>query len=258
MTSFELYEKLGERYPAELSCEWDNDGIAVSPGPVCECRKVLVSLDATESAIVYAAENGFDTVITHHPMLFGGTKSITPETGIGRKIITAIMNGITVMSFHTRLDAAEGGVNDVLCHVFGVRDVERFGNTECPNMGRIGGIESMTVSSFFDKAKSVFGGGCRCFTPDKDAECTRVAFLGGAGRDFVRDAQKAGADIFVTGEASYNYLLDAAEDGITVIIAGHRETEMLVCETLVRDIHDVAPDIYTEVYGTSDGYLYTV
>ena len=55
MNSYELYEKLSEKYPGELSCGWDNDGIMVSPGPVSEVERVLVVLDATEDALIYAA-----------------------------------------------------------------------------------------------------------------------------------------------------------------------------------------------------------
>lgn len=258
MTSYELYEKLSERFSKSLSCEWDNDGIAVSSGPVCNVEKVLIALDATERALEYAASNDFNTVVTHHPMIFKGVKNVTPETNIGRKIIFAIMNGITVMSFHTRLDAAVGGVNDALCDVLDITGSLPFGNAECPNMGRIGCVKDATVSELFEKVKKALGNTCRCYTACKDDICSKIAVLGGSGKDFVYDAKKAGADVIVTGEASYNFLLDAAENGISVITAGHFETEFPVCEKLKCEILKICPDIYTEVYSDFDDGLFTV
>ncbi len=258
MTSYELYEKLSERFPESLSCEWDNDGIAVSSGPVCNVEKVLVALDATEGALEYAASNGFDTVVTHHPMIFKGVKNVTPETNVGRKIIFAIMNGITVMAFHTRLDAAVGGVNDALCDVLGITDCLPYGNAECPDMGRIGRVEDITVSEFFKRVKKALDSTCRCYTACKDDVCSKIAVLGGSGKDFVYEAKEAGADVIVTGEASYNFLLDAAENGISVITAGHFETEFPVCEKLKYEILKICPDIYTEVYSDFEDGLFTV
>ena len=246
MNSYELYEKLSEKYPSELSCVWDNDGIMVSPGPVSEVEKVLVCLDATEDALIYAAENGFDTVITHHPMIFSPLKNVTPETNVGRKAIFALMNGITVMSFHTRLDAAKGGVNDALAEALELSDVTSFGDAECPTMGRIGAADGFTVASFYEKVKEKLSGGAVCYTADGNQPCRKVAVLGGAGKDFIYAARDAGADVFVTGEASYNALLDAAENSVSVITAGHYETENPVCKKLKEALRELAPDVYVE------------
>ena len=60
MNAYEFYEKLNELYPESLSSPWDNDGIMASCGGATEIFRVLVALDATESAVNYAAENGFD------------------------------------------------------------------------------------------------------------------------------------------------------------------------------------------------------
>ena len=74
MTVRELYLKLNTMYPKELSLSWDNDGLMVCADQDREVRRVLVALDATLAAINYAKDNGFDTLITHHPMLFRGVK----------------------------------------------------------------------------------------------------------------------------------------------------------------------------------------
>lgn len=255
MTSYELYEKLSQKYSKELSCSWDNDGIAVSGGPVCLVEKVLVALDVTEKVLLYAAENGFDTVISHHPMLFSPLKSLTPDTNVGRKAIFALLNNITVMSFHTRLDAAAGGVNDALCEILDLHDVKSFGNSECPTMGRIGKISPMSISELFNKVKSSLSCNSLCYTDDTDEICETVAVLGGAGKDFIYDAIDAGADVFITGEASYNALLDASESGITIITAGHFETECPVCEKIAQTVKKIAPSVIVQIYNGINNFI---
>ena len=69
-----LYGFLEQRIPKELSCDWDNDGRMVVPDGDKPIQKVLITLDVTESAIDYAANNGFDCIISHHPILFNPIK----------------------------------------------------------------------------------------------------------------------------------------------------------------------------------------
>ena len=98
MTVGKLYDLLDGMYPKSLSCPWDNDGIMVCPDPDAEVKRVLVALDATEKTLEYAVRGQFDVVVTHHPMLFRGLKSISGRTVHGRHVLTVLKNGITVLS----------------------------------------------------------------------------------------------------------------------------------------------------------------
>ena len=110
MTVRELYEGLTELWPLSLSCSWDNDGIMASRDTRAEAKRILVSLDASADAIRHAAENGFDVLLTHHPMLFRGVKNVTPDTVGGMRVLEAVGAGLSVISLHTRLDAGKNGV----------------------------------------------------------------------------------------------------------------------------------------------------
>ena len=66
----ELYNYLDEVIPRSLSCSWDNDGLMLCPNPFEQVNKVLLALDATEEVAEYAVKNGFDVIVTHHPMIF--------------------------------------------------------------------------------------------------------------------------------------------------------------------------------------------
>ena len=110
----ELYNALDARMPRSLSCSWDNDGLMCCPDGNKTVNRVLVALDVTGEVVEYAKANGYDVIISHHPFIFNGLKSVDDEGYISKKLISLVKADIAVMSFHTRLDAVEGGVNDKL------------------------------------------------------------------------------------------------------------------------------------------------
>ena len=114
MTVIELYNKLSEIIPTSLSCPWDRDGLESCPEPQREVKKVIISLDVTNEVIDKAISDGADVIISHHPLFFGGLGNVNALTFDGARAVKLAKNNIAVMSFHTRLDALEGGVNDIL------------------------------------------------------------------------------------------------------------------------------------------------
>ena len=142
----ELYAALNEKYPTALSCEWDNDGIMCADNLDREVEKVLVALDVTENTVEYAIQNGFDLIISHHPLVFSSQKSLVETKYTQRKLIKLIKAGVCVFSFHTRLDAVNGGVNDVLSNLIGLESVEV---DDVDPVGRIGVLPGKTELSTF-------------------------------------------------------------------------------------------------------------
>jgi len=66
---------------------------------------------------------GCNLVISHHPLIFKGYKSITGKNYIERCIIKAIKNDITVYSAHTNLDNTLKGVNYKIAEKIGLSNV---------------------------------------------------------------------------------------------------------------------------------------
>ncbi len=157
--------------------------------------------------------------------------------------------GIAVMSFHTRLDALDGGVNDTLASVLGLDAVDTFEGDGLP-LGRVGELkEPMRLEDFAKKVKNVLG--CPfVLTSDGCREVRRVAVLGGDGKGFISAAIAAGADTFVSGRIDYHLMTDTPDligTSINLIEAGHFYTEFPVCEMLCRMIADIAPDIECDI-----------
>ena len=244
----ELYEYLNEDIPKELSCHWDNDGLMAAGDLYAEAKNVLISLDATEAAVRFAAENGFDVLLTHHPMIFKGAKSVTPLTLDGRRVIAAITSGVTVMSFHTRLDAVKGGVNDALCDTLGFTPDGVFGDDEARELGRLITLsEGMTLCGLAVHVKEALGAPyVKLISGDKERVVTKIAVCGGDGKDFTWPALAAGAEVLITGNSGYNMAEDASEWGIATIEAGHYWTEVPVCWVLGEKLKAVG--IHCEIY----------
>lgn len=255
MTIKELYRYLDSLYPRELSCSWDNDGIMVCGDENREVGRVLVALDANEKTLAYAVEHGFDVVVTHHPMLFRGLKSVSGSSVPGRHTLVALTNGITVLSFHTRLDAAPGGVNDALCAKLGLVADDSFGDDEAPTLGRLASFpKPITAKEVAERIKVALGCTAVRLNGDADTMIQRIAVCGGDGKDFIYPALLAGADVFLTGDAGYNMAADGAEDGLVTIEAGHYHTEAPVCAVLADVIREKAK-VPVEIF---DSCSYTV
>lgn len=238
MTVLALYKDLDARWPRSLSCSWDNDGLMFCPDPDKEVKRVMLALDATRESVAEAARMGCDVLLTHHPMLFRGVKSLSPLDLNGKRIFDAWKYGVCVISLHTRLDAGQGGVNDALAEKLGLRVVGSFGDEEAPMLGRICETDAETDARVFARQVGQILG-CPALQLSGDRAVRRIALVGGDGKDFIRAAMAAGADTFLTGTASYNTALDAAEDGLNILEAGHYYTERPVLTKLAEAVGEI-------------------
>jgi len=243
----ELYDYLDKKIPRALSCEWDNDGLMVCADASAEVKRVLLALAATDAVAEYAVENGFDAVVTHHPMIFSPLRSLTSLEPTAAKALFLAKNNIAVMSFHTRLDALEGGVNDTLAEKLGVENTVPFGPAG-EEIGRIGSLHApMPFRALCEDVAAALSSPCVTAIGAKES-VQKVALLGGGGKDFVGSAIAAGADVLVTGEVTYNVMLDAKASGLCLITAGHYHTERPVLAKLCSLIKEKFPETEVEEY----------
>ena len=246
LTVGSLYQALEDRIPAALSCDWDNDGLSCCADKNAPVGSVLIALDPTEEAIDYAVENGYSVILSHHPLLFRGLKEVNEDVLNAKKVIRLLTHGITAMSFHTRLDAVAGGVNDTLAALVGLADVTPFGDEPAP-IGRIGSLSApLSFDAFAEQVKTALGVPA-LLTASCGAPVRRVAVLGGSGGDEIAAAFAAGADTYITGELPYHALCDAPSLGQNLIMAGHYHTEFPVCEVLARMVREIDPAIPVHV-----------
>lgn len=234
MTIKELYRFFDARIPRELSCEWDNDGLMCCPNEEKKVGRVLVALDVTAEVAQKAIDGGYDLIVSHHPLIFRPIGAVAPGKTVAEKVIKLLLAGVSVMSFHTRLDAVDGGVNDVLASRLGLIDVKPFGQNG-ETIGRIGILPAeMPLTEFACRVKSVTGAPyVQISDAGRSVHC--VALLGGGGADDADAAFSAGADTYLTGELKHHQLTEAPERGMNLVMGGHFYTENPVCER-IRDL----------------------
>ena len=150
------------------------------------------------------------------------------------------------MSYHTRLDAVAGGVNDALAEVFGLHDVVPFGEGG-EAIGRIGTLETAALLDEFAGRVKAVTGAPSVQVADAGRAVYRVALLGGGGSGDVMAAFAAGADTYLTGELKHNQLTDAPELGMNLIAAGHFYTEDHICKRLCELVLEFDPTVEVHI-----------
>ncbi len=227
-TTTQVYEAMARLAPPELAESWDNVGLLVECGRPVE--RVLVALDITPEVVAEAAAKSCEMIVSHHPVIF------TPLKRLGEKDVPFLLvqAGVSAVCMHTNLDAAEGGVNDVLAGIFDMRDAEPFAG----GCGRVGRIEPVSVPELAAMAESRLAALCnppKGKTPavqvkftDNGRPVERLAVISGAGGSMFEDALAVGADCLLTGEANHHAACDAERCGLGLIAAGHYATEFPV------------------------------
>ncbi len=234
----DIYSFLDERFPFNLKCDFDNCGLLVGDKSA-EVTKVVVALDCVSDTVDFAIENGANLIITHHPVIFGGIKSVTEETAVYK----AIKNGISVISAHTNLDIAVGGVNDTLCEALGFKNIENYMCEDGFIIRKAELLHPMSAEELSSDAAKRLSANAR-FT-DSGKEIKTVAVCSGSGSDMLNDAINSGADAYISSEIKHNIFIEAAEKDFTVIDLGHYATEKVIVPKLFKMLSAKFPD--TEV-----------
>lgn len=105
--------------PLSLQESYDNSGLQVGDRHM-SVTGILVALDVTEEVLLEAEKLGYNLVLSHHPVIFGGLKSITRDAGPEQIVKMAIQKEIAIYSGHTNFDSISGGVNSALANRLGL------------------------------------------------------------------------------------------------------------------------------------------
>ena len=249
-----------ERFaPLPLQESWDNAGLQVGLTEA-EVSGALLCLDVTEKVVDEAVEKGCNLIVSHHPLLFRGLKTISDLTDVQRTVRKAIQRDVCVVSMHTNMDNARGGVNFKIAEKLGLRDVafmnpKRVGDIECGS-GVIGTLaEPLAADDFVLLVKRTFGVECAMTNELLRRPVNRVALCGGAGDFLLDEAVAAGADAFITGEMHYHQYF-GYEQRIQICVIGHYQSEQYTAEVFRDIIREQCPAVRTEIAATSTNPIF--
>lgn len=256
----ELTDYLDEQFPKSLSFPGDSDGVDVCVGYDLEIGRILVVLDVTFEAIDYAITHGYNCIISHHTMIYRPMQKLDMSTLAAKKAVLLAQHNICAASFHTRLDAVDGGVNDCLLKAAGIaHNVALLYEDNVP-IGRIVTLEEeKDLLEFIDGVKKSLKNFYQTeFSRDIDihikyiksgGKVKKIGSVSGGAASCIEIAAKTGADTFFAGEVKYHDFLEAHERfGMNAVTAGHFETEAVVLPFIKQKILEKFPEAKADCF----------
>lgn len=231
--------------PLPLQESYDNAGLQVGR-PDMNVSAVLLCLDVTEEVLDEAIARKCDIIVSHHPLIFRGLKSLTGADPVQRVAIRALEENVAVYSAHTNLDSAWNGVSHEMARDLDLHDIRVLHpSSDDPRtgLGVIGEIRPTPKLEFLRRVKEKFGvRALRYSAQSPGLVVKRVALCGGSGAEFIGDAIAQGADLIVTGDVKYHQFTSNAND-IIIADIGHYESELCSMRILSRIIRAGYPDL---------------
>ena len=246
----EIVSALERFAPLPLQDGFDNAGLQIGLTEA-EATGALLCLDVTEAVVDEAIALGYNLIVSHHPLIFKGFKSITGKDYVERCIMKAIQNNITIYSAHTNLDNAQGGVNFKIAQKIGLKDVQvldpKMQGEVVAGAGVVGELpEPETETDFLKRIKRLFEVGCVKHNRLNGRLIQKVALCGGSGAFLLPKAVELGADVFITGEVKYHDYF-YYENRILVAEIGHYESEQYTKEIFYSIIREMFPELEVEM-----------
>ena len=242
----DIYAFLNDLAPVRYQMDFDNAGFLVGDGSAA-VERVLLALDITDEVIEEAAELHAQLIVSHHPLIFTPLRRATADDLTGRKVLALARHGVAAICMHTNLDAAPGGVNDVLADLLRIENRRDFAD----NCGRIGTLNvPTTAQQLAETCSRMLHTHCKFVEADHPVE--KLAEVSGAGGSYLQQAIDEGADCLVTGEAAHHIAILAKQKGVGLVVAGHWGTEHPVVFALTDALTERLPKEVTVAPSLAD------
>src|SRR5690606_1302043 len=114
-------EAIEQRFKISHAEDFDNVGLLCG-NPEREITGILVCHDSLECVVDEAISKNLNLIVTFHPIIFSGLKSITGKNYVERAVLKAIENKIAIYAIHTAFDNDYFGVNFRICEELGFQD----------------------------------------------------------------------------------------------------------------------------------------
>lgn len=252
MKIIEVVDALERFAPLPLQEDYDNAGLQVGLTEA-EVSGALLCLDVTDAILDEAIENGCNLIVSHHPIIFRKLARLTGEDYVQRVVMRAVSKGIAIVSMHTNMDAAKGGVNYKIAEKMGAEVYGTIGQQKQATNDRgevVTGSDGvvarfklpLAADDFLKMLKDVFRVECVMAGELLRRPISTVAICGGAGDFLLKDAVAAGADAFVTGEMHYHQFF-GMEQAIQIAAIGHYQSEQFTKEVFKEIIGEACPGV---------------
>ena len=255
----QVLDALEQFAPLPLQESWDNAGLQLGLTEA-DVSGALLCLDVNEKIVDEAIRKGCNLIVSHHPLLFRGLKQISGADYVQRCVIKALKNDVVVVSMHTNMDNALGGVNWKIAERLGLQNSRFFAQKTIDGVeagsGVIGELPSeMAADDFVLLLKRQFDVECAQCNELLRRPIRKVAICGGAGDFLLDDALRQGADAFITGEMHYHQYF-GYEQRLQICVIGHYQSEQFTAEIFRDIINKECQGVRTEIAETNTNPIF--
>ncbi|QJA06261.1 Nif3-like dinuclear metal center hexameric protein [Thermosulfurimonas marina] len=231
--------------PAGWAEEWDNVGLQFGSlrAPV---RHLGLALELTPAVAKWVREEKIDCLLTHHPVFFRPLKRLSAEDPWEALILGLIREGVTVVSYHTNLDVAPGGVTEALGKGLGLRMGEPLRpRKEDPRvgLGRLAEVpEPLSLAELAERLARLVKAPV-FLVGEGELRLRRVALCAGSGMDLLPEVLQNQAQAFITGDVKHHAARVAEVSGVALVVSDHYALEEYFWQKLARKIAQEFPAI---------------
>lgn len=217
----EIYQILDEVAPFEAQESWDNSGLLLG-NMDDEFDKIYASIDLDSNLIQKIEKNSL--IITHHPLIFKGLKSLNPSVYPSNLIYEIIKKDIKLISMHTNFDK-------FVLNKFVANEILGYEITEIHDF-----LVFFEVNKSFDEfAKEIKQklkiSNLRVVKADEFIKTATLCT--GSGADLLGSFK---SDCFLTGDIKYHSALESLENKISLIDINHFESEAYFGQSLAKNL----------------------
>lgn len=217
----EIYQILDEVAPFEAQESWDNSGLLLGKMDD-EFDKIYASIDLDSNLIQKIEKNSL--IITHHPLIFKGLKSLNPSIYPSNLIYEIIKKDIKLISMHTNFDK-------FVLNKFVASEILGYEITEIRDF-----LAFFEVNKSFDEFAKEIKQKLKIsnLRAVKAGEFIKTATLcTGSGADLLGSFK---SDCFLTGDLKYHNALESLENKISLIDINHFESEAYFGQSLAKNL----------------------
>ena len=230
-----VLEAFNEVAPLSLSFDaqknlghYDNSGLILDCSTETDC--VVCALDLNDDVVDYAISVGAKLIITHHPAIYRGIKSVSGT------YVKAIKAGITVYSAHLNLDSATNGIDDTLASFAGAKSSQIITPVnETNGFGRIFSIEPTTAENVVNSLIATLSTDKYMFFGDKNTVVDTVATFCGAGLG-ESEASSVNAQLLISADIPHHVLSAGLNSGKCILQLTHYASEAIAMKKFVESV----------------------
>lgn len=251
-----------------LALGWDKTGLRVG-NIQKDIRKILITLDLTDSVIQEAIRAKADLLLSHHPLLMEPIDSFLDSNSLGSKLLEIIKNSMAVYTAHTNYDIMPEGLNAIFAKKLGLAGIKsaclepacvseahpseetayvisRIENKLAEGgLGIIGELDvPVKLPVFFKKVKENLAiSGFRWIAGKNRSKMTgefqresatvkKILVINGSANSFTQRIAVSDfdCDVVIVGELNYHSALEITESGKIIIEIGHGDSEKFAVE----------------------------